>query len=117
MHSLRRARHLAAMALAWFVLSLGIAVMAPALAGPALFDDICSVDSARAADGQRHSGSGPDHVVHCPACLNTAAPPPVDAVAVVHMHAPASGLPLAAQPAPHQAPPAPWTARGPPFLS
>lgn len=117
MHSLRRARNLARMVLAWFVLSLGVALVAPAVAGGPMFDDICSVDSELAAGGQGPSGSAPDHVVHCPACLHSAAPPMADAVAAVHLHAPASAPPMAAEPAPYQAPYVSWTARGPPSLS
>jgi hypothetical protein len=112
MHRLRHARHFAAVALAWFVLSLGIALLAPAMSGAYLLEDICSVD----ANGQDGSGP-PDHVVHCPACVNTAAPPPAGVVAAVHLHAPAAApLPAAEMPLPAP-PPAPWTARGPPSLS
>ena len=110
MHSLRRARQLTWMVLAWFVLSLGVAVLAPAVAGAA--DEICSV----AAD-EHGSGVPPAHVVHCPACVHSAAPPPSEVVAAVHLHAPASSPPSVAQAFSPLEPRSRWTARGPPTIS
>lgn len=112
MHSLRRARQLTWMVLAWFVLSLGVAVLAPAVAGQPGSEEICSV----AAD-EHESGVPPAHVVHCPACVHSAAPPPAEVVAAVHLHAPVSEPPAAAETFPPQEPRRPWTARGPPSLS
>jgi hypothetical protein len=112
MHSLRRARHLALMVLAWFVLSLGVALIAPVFAGNYLPEEICSV-----AAGEHGSGTPPAHVVHCPACVHTAAPPPAEVVAAVLLHAPSSEPAAAVQAFPPQEPRSPWTARGPPSLS
>jgi hypothetical protein len=117
MHSLRRARNITSMVLACFILSLGVAMMAPAMAGVPMFDDICSVDAGLAADGSEHSGSVAEHLVHCPACVHSAAPPPIETVAAVQVHAPAASPAPPVQPALHEPPPAPWTARGPPSLS
>jgi hypothetical protein len=117
MHRLRRARNITSMVLAWFVLSLGVAIMAPAMASMPMLDDICAVDAELAADGSGHSGSVPDHLVHCPACVHSVAPPPTHKLAAVQVHAPAAAPAMPVQPALPEPPLAPWTARGPPSLS
>lgn len=119
MHSLRRARKLAVSVLAWFVLSLGVALLAPAFAGGGLPQEICSVDTDLQASHEQDDQGGqvPGHVVHCPACLLTAAPPPPEVVAAVHLHAPAVAPAVPSRSLPPEAPRAAWTARGPPSLS
>jgi hypothetical protein len=116
MHRLRRARHLAFAMLAWFLLSLGVAGLAPAMAGSYLPDEVCSVDAGQRSDGQ-DPGAPVDPVVHCPACVHTAAPPPADPVAAVHVHAPAIATVIAVRQLPPQPPVGAWSARGPPSLS
>ena len=119
MHRLRRARHLAVAMLAWFVLSLGAALLAPAFAQAVLPQDICSAEAGATLAGGDDEGVAAvlSHVAHCPACVHGAAPPPAAVVAAVHLHAPAARPQARAQAPLPEAPRAPWTARGPPSFS
>ncbi|WCM87078.1 DUF2946 domain-containing protein [Acidovorax sp. NCPPB 3576] len=78
MQSLRHVRLLARLILAWFVVSLGVAVAAP-FVHPQRIEFVCS------AGGELRwvvSGVGEDaavptgHGLECPLCLPTALPPP-----------------------------------------
>jgi hypothetical protein len=111
MHRLRHAAFLARCVLAWFVLSLGVAVAAPVvqLRGVEL---ICAAGSFKLllpADGNVPHAMALD----CPLCSPSAAPPP--AVSALPLLVLAATTPVARatlpQPALAQLPP---SARGPP---
>ncbi len=75
MQTLRNARFLARLVLAWMVLFVGIAVASP-LVKPVALDVVCSASGTHivvATDdgGQPNSGAG----MHCPLCLPLSAPP------------------------------------------
>ncbi|GAB3774187.1 hypothetical protein GCM10028796_48050 [Ramlibacter monticola] len=113
MESLRRAHRLARLVLAWFVLSVGVAVAAPALQTQG-FDVVCSGGGGTklmaGADGD--AGHGHDHTKDCRMCVLTGLPS-VDIVFAAQqppVAAPAPLLPVvhaaqAASPYPARAPP------------
>lgn len=75
MQSLRNARFLARLVLAWMVLFVGIAVASP-LVKPTAMEVVCSASGAYVVvltdDGlQSDNGTG----MHCPLCLPLSAPP------------------------------------------
>lgn len=119
MQNLRRAHLLARFVLAWFVLSIGVAVASP-IVQPQAMELICSSAGVmkmmvKTDDGSAKEQSG--HTLDCPLCAATSAPP-----AVVHITAePAQPLAYvlqgieAARLAAATA--APLPARGPPSLS
>jgi hypothetical protein len=80
MHALRRAAVLARLVLAWFVLTLGVAVASPLVRPPAV-EWVCSgagmvkmlVTSADGTVLDRSTGG-----MDCALCLPTGAPPPMD---------------------------------------
>lgn len=77
MSALRRARLLASFVLAWFALSLGVAVASP-LVQPKPMEIVCSAAGASMLvvltdDGAQAPAAG--HL-DCPLCLPTGAPPP-----------------------------------------
>ena len=79
MHTLRHARYLARLMVAWFVLSLGVAVASP-LVAPLDMALVCSSTGAikvlvKSADGTQDAQTG--HTLDCPLCAGLAAPPPV----------------------------------------
>ncbi len=83
MHTLRHARVLARLVLAWFVLSLGVAVASP-LVKPQAMELICSGSGivklvVFTDDGAKEV---PSHTLDCPLCVQSSAPPPVVTVAV-----------------------------------
>ncbi|QJW85595.1 hypothetical protein HK414_26955 [Ramlibacter terrae] len=112
MHPLRSARFLARLVLAWFVLSLGVAIASPVVQ-PRGLDFICVGAGMKLLqtgdDGEAVPASGLD----CPLCSTAAAPPPAPAavalLAASHERAPSSAR--SAPPA-HDLPVPP--ARGPP---
>ena len=117
MSRLRHARMLARLVLAWFVLSLGVAVASP-IVRPQAMQLVCSSAGAikvivQTADGAQELGAG--HL-DCPLCVLTGAPPPVAAV-TLPMPQPL-GLALRPNPAARiaAATGAPLPARGPPAL-
>jgi hypothetical protein len=114
---LRRARHLARFVLAWFVLSIGVAIASP-MVKPQAMELICtgagSIKMVQTDDGTQPSSS---HTLDCPLCSTLSAPP-----ALLRLSAePAQPLThvLQSTPATHLAArtAAPLPARGPPALS
>ena len=118
MQTLRRAHTLARLVLAWFVLSLGVAVAAPLLQSQ---DMVLVCSSAGAVKLMLTSSDGSSHELgsqgmDCPMCVLTGAPPSVHAPVV----APAQPLAYALQSIPAARiaarTAAPLPARGPPLL-
>ena len=115
MQRLRQARFLARLVLAWFALSLGVAIASP-LVSPKAMQLVCSGAAIKLViqgEGQPSS----THTLDCPLCATTSAPPPavtVDAPLehpLAHVLRPIPAAQLAARTA------APLPARGPPALS
>ena len=118
MQTLRHARFLARLVLAWFVLSLGVAIAAP-LVNPQSMELVCASGGAmklvvKSADGSEPDAPARGHTLDCPLCASVAAPPPPLSTST-------DQPPLAAQPLPGQAAEpiagrtaAPLPARGPP---
>ena len=116
MESLRRVRFIARLVLAWFALSVGIAIASPIL-NPQGLKWVCSaagtIKLLATNDGGSAHANG--HTPECPVCSTTGAPPPV-AVAF-------SAVPLPLSRAVQSIPAAriawltaaPLPARGPPF--
>ena len=79
MQTLRHARQLARLVLAWFVLSMGVAVASP-LVAPQALELVCSGSGAMKlliktdAGAKEVAGS---HTLDCPLCASHSAPPPV----------------------------------------
>ena len=118
LHTIRSLRWLARLALAWFVLSIGVAVASP-LVSPQSIELICSGSGAikvliKTDDGAKELSS---HTLDCPLCAQVGAPPPVShaAVRVVDPLADALRPVPAAHIAARTA--APLPARGPPVFS
>ncbi len=119
MSTLRRARILASFVLAWFMLSLGVAIASP-IVQPQVMQLVCtSVGSVKVviqtSDGVQDLGVG--HI-DCPLCVLTGAPPPTPPVARLPGIQPL-GLAVQSIPAARiaAATAAPLPARGPPHLS
>ena len=118
MQPLRNARLIARLVLAWFALSLGVAIASP-LVAPKATQLVCSGASVKLivenSDGTMaeigHSA------LDCPLCAVMNAPPPVANMAVQSPHAlshallPIQAAHIAARIG------APWQARAPPVLS
>jgi len=118
MHRLRSARTLARLLLAWFVLSLGVAVASP-MVHPQAMELICSSAGAikvlvKTDDGVKEASA---HTLDCPLCVTAGTPPPVVLATVAPVH-PLSHA-LRPVPAAHIAwlTAAPLPARGPPVQS
>jgi hypothetical protein len=118
MQILRNASFLARLVLAWFALSLGVAVASP-LVNPQGMELICSGSGAikvllKTDDGAKELRS---HTLDCPLCVQAATPPPVVHALVLAPHPLAHALQpvVAAEIARRTA--APLPARGPPALS
>ncbi|WP_298214794.1 DUF2946 family protein [Acidovorax sp.] len=118
LQTLRSLRWLARLVLAWFVLSIGVAVASP-LVNPQAMELICSGSGAikvlvTTDDGVQEMQG---HTLDCPLCAHVGAPPPTPQAAppVVHplAHAlrPIPAAHIAARTA------APLPPRGPPHLS
>ncbi len=118
MPTLRHLRWLARLVLAWFVMSIGVAVASP-LVNPQSLELICSGSGAiklllKTDDGAKELSS---HTLDCPLCAHAGAPPPVAYADLPVVHPLAHALrPL---PAAHVAArtAAPLPPRGPPALS
>lgn len=118
MKLLRTSRRAAALALAWFVLFLGVAGLSPVLHASPL-DAVCSV--AAAGQGLVHQGTdgapGSPHTLKCALCIGVLAPPANSATI------PAGSPPLADAPSLRGTDriairtSAPLPARGPPALA
>ena len=116
MHSLRSARFLARVVLAWFALSLGVAIASP-LIKPVSFEVVCASSGTGAMKlvAKSDGGEQPRHAtLDCPLCAGLAAPPPVTTavpsfdVPLAHVLQPIPAARIAAATA------APLPARGPP---
>jgi hypothetical protein len=117
MQTLRHARFLARLVLAWFVLSLGAAIASP-LIQPQALELVCSAGGAmklivKSDDGtQKTSG----HTLDCPLCATLGAPPPAARVQAEPPQALAHALPPLAVAHIADRTAAPLPARGPPAL-
>ncbi len=116
MQSLRRARLLARLVLAWFVLSLGVAVASPIVL-PQAMQLVCSASGAvkLVVSGADGSEAPTLHLLDCSLCVAIAPPPPsIAAVSLsVQPHYAISPLPATRVAARTGAPLPP---RGPPSL-
>ncbi|MCD2513253.1 DUF2946 family protein [Comamonas endophytica] len=77
MHALRNSRLLASLALAWLVLTLGVATASP-LVQPRLLEMVCTSMGGMqmvALDSDSPLAQSP-HALDCPLCLLAAIPPP-----------------------------------------
>ena len=118
LQTLRCLRWLARLVLAWFVLSIGVAVASP-LVHPQAMELICSGSGAikvlvKTDDGAKELSS---HTLDCPLCAHVGAPPPASQAQLPVVHPLAHALrPI---PAAHIASrtAAPLPPRGPPSLS
>ncbi|TXH30003.1 MAG: DUF2946 domain-containing protein [Burkholderiaceae bacterium] len=114
-HALRSLRWLARLVLAWFVLSIGVAVASP-LVKPQSLELICSGSGAiklllKTDDGAQELQT---HTLDCPLCVHVGAPPPASLARLPVVHPLAHALrPI---PAAHIAArtAAPLPPRGPP---
>jgi hypothetical protein len=115
MNLLRTSRRAAVLALAWFVLFLGVAGISPVLHASPL-DPICSVAAAGQDLGHQKTEGvpGSSHTLKCALCIGVLAPPATFATALAGS-APHAGVPtlrgadrIAARAS------APLPARGPP---
>ena len=115
MQALRNAVFLARLVLVWFALSIGVAVASPVIK-PQSLELVCSGSGAIKLLAQDGDGSTPamGHLLDCPLCVSTAAPPP--AIAQAMLLTEANAIPvqpaIAARIAARASPPLP--ARGPP---
>lgn len=77
MQKLRNARSLARLVLAWFALSLGVAVAAPVIK-PQVMELICSGSGVVKLLIKTDDGANEDfsHTLDCPLCANISSPPP-----------------------------------------
>jgi len=79
MQLLRASTLLARLVLAWFVLSLGVAVASP-LVQPQALELVCGAGASAKLvlmDGEGQSVAADHHALDCPACLAATLPPPV----------------------------------------
>lgn len=117
MPALRRARLLASFVLAWFALSLGVAVASP-LVQPKPMEIVCSAAGASMRVVMTDDGAQAPAAGHldCPLCLPTGAPPPALPLAALPVIQPL-GHALQSIPAARiaTATAAPLPARGPPL--
>lgn len=117
MHSLRQASALARLVLAWFALTLGVAIASP-LVQPQSLQLVCSGSGALQLVVKSGDAGEPaaTHKLECPLCAAVAPPPPVAAVPAVvpplaRLLQPIEAARIAARAA------APLPARGPPVPS
>ena len=118
LQTLRSLRWLARSVLAWFVLSIGVAVAAP-IVNPQSMELICSGSGAvklmvNTDDGAQEM---PGHTLDCPLCAHVGAPPPTSQADLPVVHPLAHALrPI---PAAHVTArtAAPLPPRGPPHFS
>lgn len=114
MHTLRQFQLLARLVLAWFVLALGVAVAAP-LVQPQALELVCSsVGAVKLVKVGDDGSAAASHLLDCPLCLTSSAPPPAVQVQVeppqplAHALRPIPAAHIAGRTA------APLPARGPP---
>ena len=117
MQTLRRAHLLARLVLAWFVLSLGVAVASP-LVAPQSMQVVCAASGAMklVISGADGSEAPKSHLLDCSLCF-VVAPPPSPEVALARLPQPLA-FALGHGPAAHIAARtgAPLPPRGPPSL-
>lgn len=87
LQTLRSLRWLARLVLAWFVLSIGVAVASP-LVHPQAMELICSGSGAikvlvKTDDGAKELSS---HTLDCPLCAHVGAPPPASQAQLPVVH-------------------------------
>ena len=116
MQRLRHARFLARLVLAWFALSLGVAIASP-LVQPKAMQLVCSGSAMKLVIQGGDEGQAPaTHTLDCPLCAAASAPPPaVEPAPVVQPLARAVQSIPAADLAARTA--APLPARGPPSFA
>jgi hypothetical protein len=114
MQRLRNAAFLARLVLAWFALSLGVAIASP-LVKPQGVELVCAGGGAMKLLVKNDQGkSAGSHTLDCPLCVFGDAPLPIAVVAVATTEAsPLAGPTRAADPVPARTA-APLPARGPP---
>ena len=85
LQSLRRASFLARLVLAWFVLSIGVAVASPVVK-PVSMELVCSASGAikLVATGDDGTTSPASHTLDRPLCLIAGAPPVADHASAFH---------------------------------
>jgi hypothetical protein len=113
MQTLRNATHFARLVLAWFVLSLGVAVASPVVK-PVDMDLVCSGGSMKLLVKSDDGNAAAPLTLDCPLCASIHAPPPVprvDAVFIPLLGHAVQAIPSARVAALTAAPP---PARGPP---
>ncbi|RYF74781.1 MAG: hypothetical protein EOO29_24760, partial [Comamonadaceae bacterium] len=79
MHLLRASTLLARLVLAWFVLSLGVAVASPVVS-PQSLELVCGTGAGPKLvmlDSESQALAADHHALDCPACLAATLPPPV----------------------------------------
>lgn len=115
---LRHARHLARFVLAWFVLSLGVAVASPVVA-PKAMQLVCSGPAMKmmVADDQGHWVEIGHNGMDCPLCAVPCAPPVQPVVEAAAPHSLSHVLHAAGCEGAGQQVSAPWQARAPPAYS
>lgn len=116
MQRLRHARFLARLVLAWFALSLGVAIASP-LVKPVDLQLVCSVAGAKLLVKGDSGDKTAGHTLDCPLCAATGAPPPLGVVGLVYepplahvlQSVPAARIAaLTAAPLPARGPPLPF---------
>jgi hypothetical protein len=87
MHSLRTAHQLAKLVLAWFVLSIGVAIASP-MVQPQRMELLCSGVGTTKLMVKAADGSEPlrTHGLDCAMCIQASAPPPLQAITAVPPH-------------------------------
>ena len=88
MQALRNAPFLVRLVLAWFALSIGVAVASPVVK-PAGLGLICSGGGIVLVAGDDGGTAPTGHTLECPLCVGLGAPPPAAFSGIVHL------LPLA----------------------
>ena len=83
MQTLRHAKLIACLVLAWFVLALGVAVASP-LIQPQSLQMVCSASGAMKLVASNDDGAEPQqlHLLDCSLCLAVAPPPPQQQVLI-----------------------------------
>ena len=118
LQTLRSLRWLARLVLAWFVVSLGVAVASP-LVNPQAMELICSGAGVIKLQVWTDDGAQdmPSHTLDCPLCAHVGAPPPASQARLPVVHPLAHAL--RSIPAAHIAArtAAPLPPRGPPAFS
>lgn len=121
MHALRNSSWLTRLVLAWFVLTLGIAVASPVVQ-PKATELVCSSDGGMKLvavdfDGDGEAGQGTHHTLDCPLCLATALPASLVSTKPVQPRPHANARHPFATAHIVALPGAPLPPRGPPLLS